>query len=136
MVAPAQVIESARACHGTLYHHQGRLKGVGLDCIGLVMHVCKDLGLGEFEEKGYGRVPDGQLLKRRIEEHCTPLPEMVPGALLLFRIRTDPQHCGIATDSGKFIHAYQGCYYVAEGTLDSRWSKRIVQVYALPGVTY
>ena len=31
------MIAAARACLGTPFHHQGRMPGVGLDCIGLVI---------------------------------------------------------------------------------------------------
>jgi len=33
----AAMIEAARRCIGTPFHHQGRASGIGLDCIGLIV---------------------------------------------------------------------------------------------------
>ena len=35
-----QIIQTARQWLDTPYHHQARVKGVGVDCIGLVIGVC------------------------------------------------------------------------------------------------
>lgn len=136
MVTRTGVINCAREYTGCPYKHQGRIEA-GIDCIGLVIAVCQDLGLGDFDFQGYSREPDGVTLLREIEKVCTPIQEYQPGDLLVFRIRRWPQHCGIVTDmpSGLgLIHAYQSIGKVAEHVLADWWVERIVGAYQLPGV--
>ena len=51
-----------------------------------------------------------------------PTAEIVPGALLLFRMRTGAvaKHCGIVTLPDRFIHAYERTG-VVEASLDAAW---------------
>ncbi len=37
----SDVVRTARTWLGTPYHHQGRLKGVGVDCAGLLIGVAQ-----------------------------------------------------------------------------------------------
>ncbi len=128
------VAEVARSYLGCPYHHQGRVRA-GIDCLGLVIAVCHDLGLSQLDWGGYSPTPDGQRLKSEIEKHCTALSDPEPGALLLFKIRHHPQHVGIATGDGdRVIHAYAGVGRVSEHNLDDWWARRIVGIYRLPGV--
>lgn len=50
-----QIVASARSIIGTPYVHQGRVKGVGVDCVGTILIVAKELNLTQFEISGYGR---------------------------------------------------------------------------------
>lgn len=145
MLLPEQVIESARRWIGTPYQHQGRLLGVGVDCLGLIIGVTTDLGLIDpslLDYGDYARVPDGDFLQTEIAKFCTqidlpdpgqPLPT---GLLVLFRFRGDPQHCGISSHYGAVIHSHQGAGKVCEHNLDAKWRRRVVAIYQLPGVTY
>lgn len=133
MIDRTQVVDCARSWIGTPYHHQARVKGVGVDCIGLAIGVCRELGLipAEFDYNGYSRSPHGVLLPV-VEQFCKPEePQM--GSLLIFRIRHEPQHCAIKTDRG-IVHAYQGVDRVTEHCLGDWWESRIVGSYKLPGV--
>lgn len=136
MVARADIVSAARSYLSVSYHHQGRIRA-GLDCIGLAIAVCRDLGLGDFDFQAYSREPDGYTLQAEIEKVCTPVPQYCTGDLLVFRIRKFPSHCGIVTDLFEgpgLIHAYQSIGKVAEHTLTSWWEERIVGAYRLPGV--
>lgn len=136
MATRAEVIACARSYLNAPYKHQGRIRA-GIDCIGLAIAVCQDLGLGDFDFQGYSREPDGVTLLREIEKICTPTQEYQPGDLLIFRIRKYPQHCGLVTElAGQLglIHAYQSIGKVAEHALTDWWVERIVGAYQLPGV--
>ena len=136
MTTPQAVIKSARKLIGTPYHHQGRCPGHACDCIGLPILVCKDLGLGDFDTRDYGRQPD-LTFQRRIESICQPVA-LQPGALILFRINKQPQHCGIVANDGhelQLIHAWELPKKVVQHYLGA-WEKKIIQTYALPGVDY
>ena len=75
-VTAADVVAAARAHIGTPWQHQGRLRGVALDCAGLVIMVARDLGIVEpdFDIRGYGRAPDGTMLA-----YCAGAMTALPG---------------------------------------------------------
>ena len=132
------VVATARSLINTPYLHQGRVPGVGLDCIGLPIVVCRKLGLGEFDCINYSRNPDGTLCDR-IAQVCEELPKIKLGSLLVFRISNYPQHCAIATDFRDdlgMIHAWDVAGKVWEHRLAKSWEDKLVAVYALPGVNY
>jgi NlpC/P60 family putative phage cell wall peptidase len=125
------ILWTARQWVDTPYHHQGRVKGVGCDCIGLVIGVCQEIGLINFDFTNYERVPDSTVMMKEIEKHCKPTIDPEPGDLLVFRIKKNPQHVGILTDRG-IIHAYQSIGKVVEHPLDVWWMKRNIGCFELP----
>lgn len=136
MATRSEVIAEARLWLGTPFHHQGRLRGVGCDCIGLVVGVCRALGLGDADARGYARTPDGRSLAEGLARHLAEIPPEAarPGDVLLLRIRRDPQHVGFLGPGGSIIHAYAGAGRVVETRFDSWWQARLVAAYAIPGV--
>lgn len=136
IVTRHDIVSASRRYLDVKYHHQGRMRA-GLDCIGLALAVCRDLGLGDFDFQGYSREPDGITLIQEIEKVCTLTHRYQLGDLLVFRIRKFPSHCGIVTDLFEgpgLIHAYQSIGKVAEHALTEWWVERIVGAYRLPGV--
>ena len=93
--------------------------------------VCKELGLIDFDYNNYDRTPDSTMMMELIEKHCTPTDTPEEGDLLVFRIKKNPQHCGLMTDGG-IIHAYQSVGKVVEHPLDEWWSTRIIGAFVLP----
>lgn len=126
------ILETARQWLETPYHHQGRVKGAGVDCIGLIIGICHELSLIDFDVTGYDRTPDSTMMMELLEKHCTRTDNPEPGDLLLFRIRKNPQHVGLMTDDGGIIHAYQSVGKVVEHPLDPWWSSRIIGAFVLP----
>ena len=45
MITKEDVVREAKTWLGTPFHHQGRLKGVGVDCAGVIVCVAKELKL-------------------------------------------------------------------------------------------
>lgn len=144
-----QVVEAARAWLGTRWQHQGRVRGVGCDCAGLVLEVSRALELHTAEQlaeveaavAGYSRQPDGRLrgLCERLLHETTP-ELMQPGDVLLMRTERDPQHLGIAgpypaPGEMSLIHASALHRKVVEHRLDAVWRRAVVGVFVLPGVT-
>jgi NlpC/P60 family putative phage cell wall peptidase len=143
MVSRQDVLRVARSWIGTPYHHQGRVKGVGVDCCGLIIGVMKELGLNDYDIDGYSRTADGVNIISEFNEQCVPIAptSVVSGDILIFRIKNVPQHCGILSDldgQNYVIHAYQSeadhLNFVTEHILDDWWISRIVACYAFPGV--
>lgn len=138
MVSNQEIVDKAREFIGTPYEHQGRLKGVGIDCCGLIICVAHELDLVRYDITDYSRWGDGADLLREFGEQCTPTdapPE--PGDIVVFSIGRIPRHCGIvASKNGNptLIHAYATIKKCVEHNLDKAWSDRIVAVYSFPGV--
>lgn len=133
---PAQrVVDVAREYLGTPFVHQGRLKGVGIDCVGLLTCVAKELGLTNHDCTTYSRYPDGVTLCRELEKCLVSVREARLGRVVVFWIkRADlPTHAGILTDVG-MIHTYQSVGKVVEHVLDAKWRRRITRFFRYPGV--
>jgi NlpC/P60 family putative phage cell wall peptidase len=130
------IVEAARRWVGTPYRHRAALRGVGCDCIGLVRGVWGEV-IGEPPELPPYRADwrDGahSAELRELAERWLRPGEMVPGAVLLFRIGANlaPRHCGIFVGDGRFVHA-QERLGVVEGNLTEGWSRRVVGVLAFP----
>lgn len=124
----------ARTWKGTPFHHQGRLKGVGVDCIGYAVELAKEAHiLTPNDITNYARYPHDDTLLLGLQSHLEEIPvkDILPGDILLFKIYKDPQHIAILTDLG-IIHAVeQG---VVETGFDDMWKKRLVKAFKLPGV--
>lgn len=129
------VVDVARGWIGTKFHHQGRVKGVGVDCIGLVVGVAKELGFEVVDQVNYAREPKDGELQLALEQYLMP-GELVPGAVVLFKLEKEPQHVGIVSeleDGGLgLIHAYMQSRKVVEHGLDKSWREKIVATYSFP----
>ena len=129
----------ARTWLGTPFRHQGRAKGAGVDCAGLVVGVAKALGLSEFDTTAYGRLPNGHQMRRLCDEHLRSiqLDALLPGDVLLMAWRRYPQHLAIVADHPQglgIVHAHESAGQVVEHRLDEVWRARIRAAYAFPGV--
>lgn len=130
-----QFVAEARTWIGTPYQHQGRLKGIACDCIGLVIGTAQALGLTDYEITDYGRRPDGRLrpvMETQLE--MIPLIEAQAADVVLFAWASHPLHVGILSDPTHVIHAYLPNRRVVENIMDARWRSQIVAAYHVPGV--
>lgn len=145
-----RIIEEARKWIGTPFHHQGRVKGAGVDCLGLVVGVFNALNLrtrivdssgkklpfSTFDSTNYSRQPDGVTLKRVLDALIDPIADIStirPGDIALFYIKEHPQHLGIIGNNNglSVIHALESSKRVCEHTLSENWCKRIVALYRI-----
>lgn len=126
----AQMIAAARACVGTPFHHQGRLAGVGLDCIGLVVIALRAAGVKIDDRLDYGVRPDGASLIKAIEDHGGHAVHGIEaGDVLVIRYDQQPQHVAIATSSDKMVHSFAPAGKVVETTIGPYWRRRIIGTY-------
>jgi len=137
------VVAAARTWLGTPFHHQARLQGVGVDCVGLVIGVARTLGLvaPDFDVAAYPRMPDGKSLMHLVQMHMRGLQvdeAMQPGDVVVVRFDRDPQHLGILGDYRhgglSIIHAAAEPGRVIETRLLFSQSMQFVQAFALPGI--
>lgn len=125
-----RVVDAARACLGTPFYHQGRVAGIGLDCIGLVIHAVKQVGLAVEDVDDYGREPQGDTLHHALISHgFVVVDDIVPGDVLLFRFNGAPQHVGLAVSWDAMVHSYAPIGRVVETGLGETWRRRISGIY-------
>jgi len=142
MISRQQVIEQARTWLGTPYHHQGRIKGIGVDCIGFIIGALMEVGISnldrqEFQE--YGRCPPrGKGMLKYFDELTISVGyNYKPADLLVFWINDTtkrPQHIAMATDYG-IIHTHSSVGKVVENVLDEAWLAKFICAYQVPGVS-
>ena len=133
----ADVITAARTYLGVPFRHQGRTPPLALDCAGLFVVVCRDLGLPVDDEQGYARTPYKGLLEQAIARQPflarVPTHEMREGDVPLLRFAGEPQHIAIhAGDT--MIHAYEHSGRVVEHRLADVWRARVVHAYRFEGL--
>ena len=139
-----EVVAEARSWLGTPYRHQASAQGAGCDCLGLLRGVWRGL-LGAEPERVPAYSPDwdevakDEVLARAAGRWLdSRAGEMMPGDVILFRMRADAvaKHLGICSAVGahpRFIHAYSG-HGVVESTLSAPWQRRVAGVFAFPGI--
>lgn len=103
-----QIAARALGFVGTPFRHQGRLPGVGLDCLGVVVFAC---GASTHDRREYGRLPDARALRAALDERferlgAASLQEAPIGAILAFHFakRRALRHLGVRVADG-FVHA-------------------------------
>ena len=129
------IMEEARRWLGTPFRHRGRLKGEGVDCLGLAIGVARALGLPVEDCLAYPRRPDaGQLragLAAQLQE--VAVESVRPGDLLRLAVNGKATHLAILSQlpDGRpgLIHAYAPCRQVVEHGWDGRWPGPAVDVW-------
>lgn len=135
------IVTAARSWLDTPYQHQARLKGVAVDCIGLVIGVARETGRvdPDFDITSYPRTPDGRSLIALCEQHMKPVTreDMQPGHVVVVAFDKDPQHFGVLGDYRhgglSIIHAASSHGRVIETRLMFSNAMRFVAAYELPG---
>jgi NlpC/P60 family putative phage cell wall peptidase len=134
------VVGEALTWLGTPYRHQGSRKGVGCDCIGLVLGIWRAVYGVEPELPGpyapdWAEAGGGEKLLAGAGRHFgeKPLTEMAVGDLLVFRWRPHlpAKHAGILVGQDHFVHAYEGMA-MSRSALVPQWRKRIAGVFVFP----
>ncbi len=124
-----RIVVEARTWLGTPFHHQGRAKGVGVDCAGVAVGVAKACGLEWADARGYGRIPHRGLFSATIDAVTEPveLADVHPGDLMVFAWRDDPQHVAIVSNAQplRIIHAWQQAGACVENGFDDTWRSRL-----------
>lgn len=134
------VVAEALSWLDTPYRHQGRRKGVGCDCLGLVLGVWRAIYRDVPELPGpyapdWAEAGGEERFLAAMRRHFREKPPnaMAPGDLLLFRWRPHlpAKHAGVLVEPGSFVHAYQGSA-VSVSPLVPQWRRRIAGVFAFP----
>lgn len=129
------IVTAARAYLGTPYVHQGRVKGKGVDCLGLGICVGRELGFlpDSFDRQDYTRQPVPAVLLAGLRAHLQEIPvsEAQPGDLLVLDVAGQPVHVGFRTDHG-LIHAYYPAGRVVEHGLRGPFARAVRHAFRVP----
>lgn len=157
MTTKQEIAATAESWEGTPFHHQGRAKGVGVDCIGLIVGICKDLdlksgnhdpvngrhiSLHEYDDPSYSANPNPTQLFKTLNVFCDPISpdELDVGDVILFTMDRWPQHVGIVTSITAqgtfFIHASQPVGKTILSRYDKRWKKLTAGQFRFPEAAF
>lgn len=106
-----QFIDQTLTYEGTPYQHQGRKKGVAIDCIGLVVCPMQDLGADlSYLPKAYSSRPSKDLLLTHLSDspdiYQVADDEILPGDVLALCIGGALSHFAIYLGENRMIHSY------------------------------
>lgn len=122
MTTRAAVVDEARTWLLTPYHHQGRVKGAGVDCAMLLIEVYRACGLiPDIDPRPYP--PDWHLHRDEerylgwVMRYAQKIEEPRPGDIALFQFGRCVSHGAIVVEWPAIIHSYinEGCV-LADGT--------------------
>lgn len=133
-----RIVAIARQYIGTPYHHQARVPGVGIDCVGVLVCVARELGViaQDADYGAYARNARDDELLRILDAHLErlPSPEMAEaGDVLTFVIGKWPHHVAIKTGPDTLLHSYMGIGRVVETQIGNNWQQRIIAAHRIPG---
>ena len=107
------IVSEARTWLGTKYHHKGRVKGVGVDCGGLIYEVfkkvmgipCEPFPTVYAEDWGLHR-DDNELYLNFIMPYVVPIAIPQLGDLVVFKFGRAYAHGSIYIGNNSVIHSY------------------------------
>lgn len=116
-----QIVAAARACIGTRFRAQGRVPGLALDCVGLVLVAG---GVQAAVVPAYALGGDHRhLLDETLRAAgCRTISSPLPGDILVLEPAPRLRHLAIMTPSGA-VHAHAGIGRVVEGPLYPGWAQ-------------
>ena len=135
-----QAVELARTWIGTPYHHQACLKGVGVDCVGLIRGIYAEMYGKEAPylinySADWGDANGNEDMLKAARTYLKPVPRSRLGAghvvLLRWQEHRVAKHSMIMTSPTTAIHAYDRSP-VAEIELHRWWLEKIVYVFTWP----
>jgi hypothetical protein len=135
------IVNTARGYVGTPYGHQGRTKGIVVDCAGVPVGVALELGFDVEDILNYSREPNPAKMQSYLDLNLKRVfkKDMEPGDVVWIRFNKLPQHLAIVGNyehSGlSLIHASNlvGSGLVVEHRLDITWLNKIVAAWRYEG---
>lgn len=129
--APA-IVDAVRTCVGTRFRSQGRVPGLGLDCVGVVLVAAAAAGIGVIAPAPYALGGDHEM---DIEDAlasagCQKVEVPLIGDIIIAAPSPLRRHLAVKTPAG-VVHAHAGLGRVVEGPLDPTWV--ITGVWRFPG---
>lgn len=133
-------MDTARSWAGTSYHHRASVKGVGCDCLGLLMGVFTEVTNIKVENpppytRTWADVAGSDILVDAVGRYMTSkdVKSVDAGDVVIFRLASNyvAKHAGIITSAHSMIHA-QETVGVCEVSLNDWWRRRIAAAFEFP----
>jgi len=137
---PARVVAAARQWIGTPYHHQGSVRGIGADCLGLVRGVWREIYGREAESpppysRDWAETGGEEAMLAAAARHLMAIDHREAGAgdVVVFRMRAGSvaKHAAILSSPTMMIHAMEGGP-ACEVALSNWWRRRIAGAFRFP----
>lgn len=138
------ILAEAREWIKTPFRHQGALKGVGCDCVGLIKGVGQATGAinnvdNRWEKyRHYRRTPNPRQMRAGMEDFLIQITaeQAMPGDIVWMEWRENlPMHLGIIgviDDRRTLIHAFRRVRMVTEHGLTREWVDMINSYWRYP----
>lgn len=127
-----KIVEIARTWKDTPFRWHQRLKGEGVDCLGLIVEVGKEAGLlaSDFDYQSYGNNP--QDVPALVGQYLQPAEGLEPGRVVVLNMNVSTWHIGIVGQDEDGLTLIHSSYRrgVTEHPLDSRWEALIDSIYS------
>ena len=143
MLTGNDVVIEARTWIGTPFKHQGRLKHLGVDCVGLIYCVGRDLGIIDADMAtqkamkylSYPEIPKNSIVRRACEDYLVHIHRLKarPGDVILMDFGRVARHVGIFTGS-TIIHVTARTGRCVEHSINQSWKNRFCGYYRYPGL--
>lgn len=138
MATRKQIVAVARTFLRTPWHHQGRAKGAGIDCLGLLACTAAECGLPVIDRSDYGEEPVPAELIAGLATNLERIDvsDAREADVLCFWIAAEdrPQHLALVTDVG-MLHAWrEGAKVVHEHGITQGWRARIHSAWRYRGL--
>ena len=131
-----QIVAAANRYIGTPWRRYGRSQ-YGLDCVGLLIVIANELGLGTYTIEQYSKdYKYIDLIQNLNKANCIRIPryKLNIGDILVMTLTDTGVHAGIYCGSSSMIHANIKSRKVIKSGL-STYEKYITDQYTFPGVT-
>lgn len=104
-----QIVEAAEKHLGLPFVHQGRCEKTGIDCVGLLVLIGREIGYPEIHDvEGYRRVPRPEVIKQVLAMNCDEIPIEQAGIGDFYFMRYGgriPRHTAVIYSETELIHA-------------------------------
>ena len=134
---PIKIITQAHSWLGTPFKHQGRVKGKGCDCLGLLMGLRFKTKNGDalkkFDQINYPKLLTSNILLETLGSLFIRSKKMKPGDIILIRINNWPQHLALVVEIDPkiiIIHSYLQARKVVKQHLPEEWKSNIMAIYS------
>lgn len=131
------IIGSAVQWLNTPYHHQARVKGIGVDCAQFVAAVYEDISGQTINTPVYSpewhlHNKEEKLLDILHSFGCREKENAEPGDILTFKFGRVNSHLGILISESEFIHARLDIGKVVINSFTGEWLARHTKVFEFP----
>ena len=139
MIARDALIAEALTWVGTPFRRNQMCKGVGADCIGVVVGAGLAVGVKLDYYNTYSPVPDGSLRRELLKQfdkvflrpEAYVAPE--PGDILMMSFEAEPHHVALYIGED-IVHAYMAVRRCVRQPYSAAWRSRVMGIFRFRGV--